>query len=1157
MAVNTHTPSVNIIRDANRELVYYPTPNAVQVVNQISDDFKIGRRAFNIVGAYGTGKSALLWAMEQSLRASPGRADSGRAATERDRKRFFDINLIPDAAVEVVNFIGEYASIIDTFADRFGADRRATGIAPAHRGSPPGPERDRAEPKQILHEIFNRYHDIRKADSSAQPLLVLVVDEFGKFLEYAVGHEPEREFYFVQQLAEFVNNTDYNILLITTVHQNTDAYASSLTDTQRKEWTKVKGRLREITFNEPVEQLLFLVGEHTTHRHRAVDAPTKARIKAALKLAQQSKALKLEKSLAPDIANRLFPLDLLSAATLTFALQRYGQNERSLFSFLESTDHTGLSRVRLSDTNPFYNVANVFDYLTFNFYSYLNSKDNKDYAAWMGVRNTLEKVEGQFGEEAAPYEKLVKTVGLLGLLMPYTATLDNAFLVHYAQTCLGLADAEQRIGELEGWNIIRYRGYRGRYLLNEGTDLDVQVELSRAGNDVDQIRDVTTLLQRYYQLPPVLAKRHSYRTGTPRLFEYWISERPTTRVPEGETDGYINLIFNEHLTLGDVREQSAAQPEAILYVYYRNTDLIRDQLFSIEKTQKVIERHDEDKVALRELTQIQEHQTNLLNHMILDGLFDPDKVTWVFQGKETEPVTSPRALNQLLSEVCEAVFKDAPVFKNELVNRHKLSGSVGFAKRNFLQALVGNWGKPNLGFDEDRFPPEKTIYLTLLAQNGLTDSWTRTHALFAETDPDYPTVPDTSSFRPLWVASEAFLQSAKQSRRLVAELVEQLSKPPFKLKQGLIEFWVPTFLFVKRDDFALFEEGRYVPDITADILELVMKEPRKYALKAFGVDGLRLNLFNGYRHLFELSTELQFGSKSFIETIKPLLTFYSKLPDYAKQTKRLSREALAVRTAIEKSQEPEKTFFDDLPVALGYSSDGLQASPEQFETFIGRLQETIREVRTAYDGLLGRFESFLLMEYVGEDADFDDYKARLQARTNLSDDLLTPTQKTFVGRLNSQLDDRNAWLNSMAQAVVGKPLTALCDTDEAQLYDRFRRLMRELDNLTNLTDVGIDTEREDVFSLKIGSLVDGISEDLVRMPKSKQVEADRIAVLLRKQLGNDSIVNIAALTNALKNRSKNDHCQTRTRHIGRQRQCRVGHLHAAAVSQTRHRVLHL
>ena len=29
-----------------------------------------------------------------------------------------------------------------------------------------------------------------------------------------------------------------------------------------EEWTKVKGRFREITFNEPVEQLLFLASEY-------------------------------------------------------------------------------------------------------------------------------------------------------------------------------------------------------------------------------------------------------------------------------------------------------------------------------------------------------------------------------------------------------------------------------------------------------------------------------------------------------------------------------------------------------------------------------------------------------------------------------------------------------------------------------------------------------------------------------------------------------------------------------------------------------------------------------------------------------------------------------------------------------------------------------
>ena len=365
MAGNLYSPSVNIIRDANRDLVYYPTPNARNVVNQLANDYKKGIRAFNVVGAYGTGKSSLLWALEQSF----------YAATQPNRKRFFDVNLVGDPAVEVVNFVGEYASIIKTFAERFGVASREAGQSP-----------------YILSEIFNRYHDLGER-GAGQPLLVLVIDEFGKFLEYAVQHEPEHEFYFLQQLAEFANNTDHNICLITTVHQNIDAYSFSLNDTQRKEWTKVKGRFREITFNEPVEQLLLLAGDHLADGRTPPDAATKASTLTALDLAQQSKSTKLDAVSAPGIALNLFPLDLLSATALTLSLQRYGQNERSLFSFLESTDHTGMARVRLSATNPFYNVANVFDYLTFNFYSYLNSRDNRDYAAWMGMRATLEKVK--------------------------------------------------------------------------------------------------------------------------------------------------------------------------------------------------------------------------------------------------------------------------------------------------------------------------------------------------------------------------------------------------------------------------------------------------------------------------------------------------------------------------------------------------------------------------------------------------------------------------------------------------------------------------------------------------------------------------------------------------------------------------------------------
>ena len=62
----------------------------------------------------------------------------------------------------------------------------------------------------------------------------------------------------MQKLAEFVNESTRQNLLVTTLHQNFSAYARKLSTLQKEEWTKVKGRFKELVFIEPVEQLLYL-----------------------------------------------------------------------------------------------------------------------------------------------------------------------------------------------------------------------------------------------------------------------------------------------------------------------------------------------------------------------------------------------------------------------------------------------------------------------------------------------------------------------------------------------------------------------------------------------------------------------------------------------------------------------------------------------------------------------------------------------------------------------------------------------------------------------------------------------------------------------------------------------------------------------------------
>ncbi|HEY4198694.1 MAG TPA: hypothetical protein VGM63_24305, partial [Mucilaginibacter sp.] len=1035
MQTNYNT-SVNIVRDAGREISYIPTANAKRSAAQIGSDFKSGVHSFSLIGSYGTGKSSFLWAFQRSF---------------SKKSNHFDIPFIKGASTGVINIVGSYMSLKQALEEHFGLEAQGSE-------------------KLIFSELFNSYHDL----GNKNPLLLLCIDEFGKFLEYAAANQPEQELYFIQQLLEFVNDPKRGIILISTIHQSIDAYGLALTSLQKQEWSKIKGRFREITFNEPVEQLLYLAASHLESQ-RSADIPSDA-IAQVIELLLTSKSFDTNPVYLLEIAEKLFPLDIFAANMVTLALQRYGQNERSLFSFLKSTDHTSIFAHQLGSPN-FYNVASVYQYLIYNFYSYINSPYNRDIAAWRGIQHALEVSERIFNEDLTGMAQLIQTIGLFNIFAANGSIIDKPFLIQYAATCLNMFNAADLLTELENRKVILFRNYSRRYILFEGTDLDIQLALFEAGNKVDQVVDVTGLINKYYKFPPVVAKEVSYRRGTPRLFEYLISTLPQKKVAKGEIDGFINLIFNENLKETDLIQYSAGQNEAILYGFYKNSRHIKDLLFEIEKTKKVIDENTDDDIAVKELTNIITHQQNLLTHKILNSTYNNQReVIWIYRGQVLN-IPSKRALNQQLSAIVNDVYSHAPIFKNELVNKNKISPSIHTAKRNYIKALVNNWDKPQLGFGKDKYPPEKTIFLSLLESNGIT--------LYHE-DNDYEiAVNEANDFQFLWNFSNEFLYSSRASRRSVKELNDLLALKPFKLKQGLIDFWLVSFLFIKRNDFSLFYKGNYVANINDEILEILIKSPADYEVKAFDIGGVKLNLFNNYRVLVEQTTKQHLTNKDFVDTIKPFLTFYKGLPDYAKNTQRLSAEAMRLRESIVKAKDPEQTFFEAFPAALGFTLQGLQQSPEKLQQYVEILQTAIRELRTCYAELINRVEAFLTNDVVGGEMVFPEVKTELQNRyRQIRLHLLLQKQKVIVQRINSELDDRTAWFNSIAQGVMGVTLEKFSDETEWAFYDKLKFTILELDSLTELSQINYEESKEDVLHLDISSFGEGLQRKIVRVPKN-------------------------------------------------------------------------
>ncbi len=1079
------SPSVNLIRDADQELHYIPTANAKRIYDQILNDFKTGIHSFNIIGSYGTGKSAFLLAFARTLHGTQTYFGSPNG-------HFGGIH-----DFEFLNFVGAYRSIIETFAEHLGATTEAG----------------------IFAALETRYTQA----SQAKRCLVIVVDEFGKFLEYAAHTNPERELYFVQQLAEFVNAPQRNMLLLTTLHQGFFSYAQGLTQTQREEWEKVKGRLKELTFNEPVEQLLELAAHHVSQLPQRVP-PT--RMEPLLAAIERAAAFPYRGKLTAAFAQQLFPMDLLAAAVITQALQRYGQNERSLFTFLNDSDALALHHYD-QDEHPTYNLVCVYNYLLQNFYALLSSVHNPHYAQWGALRSAIERVEAMVAGRLFDALKMVKIIGLLNIFAPDGAHISHDFLTTYAEQALGMATPKTVLDELEALKIVRHVRFKDSFVLFEGTDLNIEYALLEAAEQIDPINNVVPYLRKYFDFPLLFAKAASYKSGTPRFFEFLLSEEPVAAVPEGITDGYVNLVFSTGLPLKVLQEHAAHHDPSILYGLYRHTGQLRTILFEIEKINYVRALHRDDRVAVKELDKLRAYQIEELNRLTLQSLYrDDGSVLWLWQGEQlTLPNVS--AFTVQLSRICEAVYDQTPIYRNELVNRHRLSSAINSARALFFKALTERWQEADLGFPMDKYPPERTIYLTLLKQTGIHRQATadtqvnpdgegvvdgdRGYILDAPTDP---------SFAPLWAACEGFLGQAKSTPKPLSQLIELLGLRPFKVKQGFLEFWLPTFLFVQRENFALYYEGRFVSELSAENLELVRREPHKFQIKRFSVDGIKLQFFNRYRALVQEKANTRMTNSGFIETIRPFVTFYANLPEYAKRTERLDATTLRLRKTIATAVDPEKTFFQDLPSALGYTdlvegeSNSAAIDEARVAQYIRELHGGIRELQNCFDGLMDRVEAHLLDLLGLPQGVFPHYKAAIAERyTSLRTHLLLPKQKTLHLRLLSALEERNSWLESIVQAVVGKNMRQMRDEDELVVYDKLRDGLYALDNLCELSAIAVDaTTSLPALRVEITSTTTGSHMLLHRPPVHKEAAVAALVEQLRRQLTDDASINVSALT---------------------------------------------
>lgn len=999
--------SANVERDHGGEAIdgYVPTGRALDVIARIANGLlkPAAGRSFSVTGPHGGGKSSLAVFLDGLLAGSATpefkaahailasidesidlTLRKGMRAVKAGRNGF--VRASATARNEpVAATIGRalHAGAVRQFGPR-------QAIVPAHF----------AAPKRV--PSATEIHDCMQQMTRSHPVL-LVIDEFGKNLEHFAATGTEGDPFLLQELAEITQGADAAPLVIVTMqHLSFDEYVQDSSTARRKEWSKVQGRFQDIPYVETPAQARRLIASALNQNALLRDA-------ARIWLSEHRMALEAQglKDIADDAAAAI-PLHPVALAVLPELCSRYGQNERTLFSFLTGSEPSALPRY-LSRTEwepgapvPLVGVDILYDYFLESSGSMIGVADGA--SRWIEIETRIRDTAGLSTDQL----KALKTIGLLNLV-------STSGRIRASRQLLELVLGEQTStpGGIDGLltslidaGLVTYREFSDEYRVWHGSDYDLRRVIDNARHSCAET-ELVDLLRDALVLDPIVAGKHSQRTGVLRVFGRQFLGKADVAPLDPSWDGIVYYITDLGAELRSDAHPADGRPA--VFVVPNDLEAVRDaavEAAALSSALQTAESEGADWVARHELVERTSRAQQGLQ-LAIAQTWDT-RARWFVTGTAGE--LDPRmGVSALLSEVADSLYPNTPHIANEMIARRELTSQGAKARRFLIDALIEHQDKE--AFAIGGYGPDRAIYEAVFRKTGL-------HRPIEQGDwALHP--PSDRTWKPLWGHINSAFDSAVDSRLSLADISSKLTLPPIGLKQGIIPLVLVACLLVRADEVALYEHGSLVLSIDDAVAERLTKNLGHFSVKNTQTrGGKRAAVIKSLVDRLGITHRSE-GTPTFLNVATALYRELRVLPPYVQKTRRsLSSEAMAVRDAFHQATEPDVLLFETLPAIFGlgpFSGSG-RLDAQVARDFAERLAGAIRELRGCYSALL---QSVLeqLAQATSTGGELADIREALRAdATRLDGHVLEPRLKALVGALIRPLDDE-AWLENVAMVV--------------------------------------------------------------------------------------------------------------------------------------------
>ena len=849
--------------------------------------------------------------------------------------------------------------------------------------------------------------------------LVVFVDELGKFLEGAA--RDGIDIHLFQQLAEIASRSNGRLLVVGILHQAFEEYAYRLSRETRDEWAKIQGRFVDLPISLGVDEQIDLLA-------RAIKS--ECPVQVVRELAEATFRL-LQGNRPPELAGMLancWPLHPITACLLgPLSRRRFGQNQRSLFGFLNSAEPNGFRDfLRNASEDDLYTPDRLWDYLLINLESSIMV--SPDGHRWASATDALGRCEALGGTEL--HLRLLKVIALTDLLKERSRLPAGRVLLELSLLGEESTEIETALDDLRRWSLVAFRKFANAWTIFEGSDFDIEHAIEEA------IRETAgtawQAIGRMKKFRPIVAKRHYHETGALRWFDVDIV--PVEELDEAvhnyqPQNGAIGCLLLAIPTKGETAKVAArlckeaasvANEWDIVIGLSPSAWSIPGLAVELAALESVREDHPElqgDRVARAEVVARIESVRERLNSDIVRAF---ESASWFHKNLALSELTSSR-LNQLSSALADNRFSEAPLLNNELLGRMKPSSSAVAARNALMRKMTLNECEAVLTIRG--FPAEGGLYFSLLKATGLHRK-TKEGWRFVAPDGRRG---DPCNLRPLWKAGRDLLKKNTGGAVPVSDIYKLWAASPFGVKVGLLPLLTVAFILSERGSLAIYRRGVFQTGLTDLDIDYLLSDPRDIQVRWMDLSGISRDLLSELANIVrELDPSNALQCLEPIDVARGLVAIYFELPAWVKRTQRLSRNTVRIRQLFKQAMDPNRLIFDDLPRVL--PREGSCDSKETAIEIAGSVRAALIELCSAYRAMLGRLREVLLSElHVPSTAPAMMEELRGRA-TNIRELGGDHRLEAFIVRI-AQFEGNDLDVEGIAGMAVNKPVSAWVDPD--------------------------------------------------------------------------------------------------------------------------------